>query len=79
MARRDGGEQRVAEKVRTEFGDGIAVFTIDRPEAKNAVDLAVAEALAAAIDEAAVRDRHHSEFRLMTLPARALPGTAGRP
>ena len=39
MARRDGGEQRVAEKVRTEFGDGIAVFTIDRPEAKNAVDL----------------------------------------
>lgn len=51
MARRDGGEQRVAEKVRTEFGDGIAVFTIDRPEAKNAVDLAVAEALAAAIDE----------------------------
>ena len=37
--------------VLTEFGDGIAVITINRPEARNAVDLAVAEGIAAAIDE----------------------------
>lgn len=37
--------------VLTEFSDGVAVFTLNRPEAKNAVDLEVAEALAAAIDE----------------------------
>ncbi|MEE2030545.1 crotonase/enoyl-CoA hydratase family protein [Rhodococcus chondri] len=37
--------------VLTEFADGVAVFTLNRPEAKNAVNLEVAEALAAAIDE----------------------------
>jgi len=37
--------------VLTEFADGIAVFTLNRPEAKNAVNLEVSEALAAAIDE----------------------------
>lgn len=37
--------------VLTEFTDGVAVFTLNRPEAKNAVNLEVAEALAAAIDE----------------------------
>ncbi|UQB73174.1 crotonase/enoyl-CoA hydratase family protein [Rhodococcus ruber] len=37
--------------VLTEFGDGIAVMTINRPEARNAVDLEVAKALAAAVDE----------------------------
>ncbi|NLU83788.1 crotonase/enoyl-CoA hydratase family protein [Rhodococcus sp. HNM0569] len=37
--------------VLTEFADGVAVITLNRPEAKNAVDLEVAEAVAAAIDE----------------------------
>ncbi|MGN5237450.1 crotonase/enoyl-CoA hydratase family protein [Rhodococcus sp. SJ-3] len=37
--------------VLTEFADGIAVFTLNRPEAKNAVTLEVSEALAAAMDE----------------------------
>ncbi|MFF2107136.1 crotonase/enoyl-CoA hydratase family protein [Rhodococcus koreensis] len=37
--------------VLTEFADGVAVITLNRPEAKNAVDLEVAKALAAAIDE----------------------------
>ncbi|MBS9374737.1 crotonase/enoyl-CoA hydratase family protein [Rhodococcus sp. B50] len=37
--------------VLTEFADGVAVFTLNRPEAKNAVNLEVAEALAAAVDE----------------------------
>ncbi|MFF0815628.1 crotonase/enoyl-CoA hydratase family protein [Rhodococcus sp. NPDC003318] len=37
--------------VLTEFADGVAVFTLNRPEAKNAIDLETAKALAAAIDE----------------------------
>lgn len=37
--------------VLTEFADGIAVITLNRPEAKNAVTLELAHALAAAIDE----------------------------
>ncbi|SUE15891.1 enoyl-CoA hydratase [Rhodococcus gordoniae] len=41
--------------VLTEFADGVAVFTLNRPEAKNAVNLEVSEALAAAIDEFEVR------------------------
>ena len=41
----------MSESVRTEFGDGIAVITIDRPEARNAVDASVAEGIAAAVDE----------------------------
>jgi enoyl-CoA hydratase len=36
--------------VLTEFADGIAVITINRPEARNAVDQTVAEGIAAAID-----------------------------
>jgi enoyl-CoA hydratase len=35
----------------TECGDGIAVITINRPEARNAVDLTVAKGIAAAIDD----------------------------
>lgn len=42
--------------VLTEFADGVAVITINRPEAKNAVDLSVAEGIAAAIDELEARD-----------------------
>jgi enoyl-CoA hydratase len=41
----------VVDSVRTEFGDGVAVITINRPEAKNAVNREVAEGIAAAIDE----------------------------
>ncbi|WP_430332541.1 crotonase/enoyl-CoA hydratase family protein [Rhodococcus sp. ACT016] len=37
--------------VLAEFDSGIAIFTINRPEARNAVDLEVAEAMAAAVDE----------------------------
>jgi enoyl-CoA hydratase len=37
--------------VLTEFVDGVAVLTINRPEARNAVDLQVTKELAAAIDE----------------------------
>jgi enoyl-CoA hydratase len=37
--------------VSTEYADGIAVITINRPEARNAVNLDVAERIAAAIDE----------------------------
>ncbi|XVQ10086.1 crotonase/enoyl-CoA hydratase family protein [Spirillospora sp. CA-255316] len=37
--------------VLTEFADGIAVITINRPEARNAVNLEVTKALGAAIDE----------------------------
>ena len=37
--------------VLTEFADGVAVFTLNRPEAKNAVNLEVSKALAAALDE----------------------------
>jgi enoyl-CoA hydratase len=37
--------------VRTERRDGVSVITIDRPEARNAVNSAVAEGVAAALDE----------------------------
>jgi enoyl-CoA hydratase len=40
-----------ATSVLTEYADGIAVITINRPEARNAVNLDVAEGIAAAIDE----------------------------
>jgi enoyl-CoA hydratase len=42
--------------VLTEFSDGIAVITINRPESRNAVDLSVAEGIAAAIDEFETRN-----------------------
>src|SRR5215472_3310548 len=42
--------------VLTEFSDGIAVITINRPESRNAVDLGVAEGIAAAIDEFETRN-----------------------
>ncbi|MCZ2850234.1 crotonase/enoyl-CoA hydratase family protein [Modestobacter sp. VKM Ac-2978] len=42
--------------VLTEVIDGVGVLTLNRPAAKNAVDLATTEALAAAIDEFEARD-----------------------
>ncbi|CCH86714.1 Carnitinyl-CoA dehydratase [Modestobacter italicus] len=42
--------------VLTEVADGVGVLTLNRPEAKNAVDLATTEALAAALDEFDARD-----------------------
>ncbi|MFW0785504.1 crotonase/enoyl-CoA hydratase family protein [Gordonia sp. CPCC 206044] len=42
--------------VLTEFADGVAVITINRPEARNAVNREVAEGIAAAVDELDARD-----------------------
>jgi enoyl-CoA hydratase len=39
-----------------EVTDGVGVLTLNRPEAKNAVDLATTEALAAALDDLDARD-----------------------
>ena len=41
----------MTDAVLTEFLDGVAVLTINRPEARNAVNKAVAEGIAAAMDE----------------------------
>ena len=41
----------MVDSVLTEISDGVAIFTINRPEARNAVNREVAEQLAAAMDE----------------------------
>ncbi|MBT2227965.1 crotonase/enoyl-CoA hydratase family protein [Nonomuraea sp. NEAU-A123] len=41
----------MSDEVITEYADGLAVITINRPQARNAVDRAVAEGIATAIDE----------------------------
>lgn len=41
----------MSDVVKVEITDGVGVITIDRPEAKNAVNLAVAEGVAAAVDQ----------------------------
>jgi len=41
----------MTEPVLTEVTDGVGVLTLNRPEAKNAVDLATTQALAAAVDD----------------------------
>ena len=46
----------MTETVLTEVTDGVGVLTLNRPEAKNAVDLATTEALAAALDDFDARD-----------------------
>jgi enoyl-CoA hydratase len=46
----------MTEPVLTEVTDGVGVLTLNRPAAKNAVDLATTEALAAALDEFEARD-----------------------
>src|SRR6201996_7698829 len=45
--------------VLTEAADGVIVITINRPEARNAVNAAVAEGIAAALDELDGRDDLH--------------------
>jgi enoyl-CoA hydratase/carnithine racemase len=47
---------RMTDAVLTEFSDGIAVITINRPAARNAVNAAVAEGIAAAMGEFEQRD-----------------------
>jgi enoyl-CoA hydratase len=47
-------EEKMAE-VEFQAEDGVAVITINRPEAKNAVNLAVSEGIAAKLDEIATR------------------------
>src|SRR3954467_9626314 len=46
----------MTEPVLTEVTDGVGVLTLNRPQAKNAVDLATTQALAAALDEFDARD-----------------------
>jgi enoyl-CoA hydratase len=46
----------MTEPVLTEVTDGVGVLTLNRPEAKNAVDLRTTEALAAALDDFEARD-----------------------
>ncbi|MFI7006672.1 crotonase/enoyl-CoA hydratase family protein [Streptomyces sp. NPDC050145] len=41
----------MSDAVRTEFSDGVAVITINRPESRNAVNLSVSEGIAGALDE----------------------------
>jgi enoyl-CoA hydratase len=45
------GRHEVADAVSVEVADGIGIITINRPEARNAVNEAVARGMAAAIDE----------------------------
>jgi enoyl-CoA hydratase len=52
-----------SEAIRTEVSDGIAVITINRPEARNAVNGAVARGIAAATDELDAR----SDVRVLIL------------
>jgi len=46
----------MTDPVLIEVTDGVGVLTLNRPEAKNAVDLATTEALAAALDDLDARD-----------------------
>jgi enoyl-CoA hydratase len=53
----------MAEPVLTEVTDGIAVITINRPEARNAINGAVARGIAAAVDDLEAR----AEVRVLVL------------
>jgi enoyl-CoA hydratase len=46
----------VTNEVLIDYDDGVAVFTINRPQARNAVNAAVAQQLAAGLDELDARD-----------------------
>jgi len=46
----------MTDAVLTEFDEGVAIVTINRPQTRNAVDKAVAEGIAAAMDEFERRD-----------------------
>ncbi|MEV5835905.1 crotonase/enoyl-CoA hydratase family protein [Nocardia sp. NPDC052112] len=45
----------MSDTVLTEFGEGVVVITINRPDARNAIDRVTAEGIAAAIDELEAR------------------------
>src|SRR5436305_3946426 len=47
--------QDMTEVVTVEIADGVMVITINRPEAKNAVDRSVANGIAAAVDDLEAR------------------------
>ena len=53
----------MSEAVRTEVADGVAVITIDRPQARNAVNGEVARGIAAAVEEFDAR----SDIRVLVL------------
>ena len=53
----------MSEPVLTEVSDGVAVITINRPEARNAVNGAVAQGMAATLDELDAR----SDVRVLIL------------
>lgn len=59
--------------VRFEVVDHVAVITLDRPEARNAIDLPTAQALAAALDEVDAR----SDIRAAVLTAEGPVFSAG--
>jgi enoyl-CoA hydratase len=58
------GRHAVADEVLAEVADGIGIITINRPEARNAVNEAVARGVAAAIDE--FESRHDVTSLILT-------------
>ena len=63
----------MSEPVLTEVSDGIAVITINRPEARNAINGAVARGMAAAVDELDARN----DVRVLILTGAAGTFSAG--
>ena len=61
-------------RVRVEVEDGVAVVTLDRPERRNAIDLALSDELVAAVREVESR----AEVGAVVVTARAMP-EASRP
>ena len=59
----------MSDVIRTEVSGGIAVITIDRPEARNAVNGDVARGIAAAVDEFDAR----ADVRVLVLTGPAAP------
>src|SRR5690606_15418863 len=47
---------RMSDTIQVQVQDGIQIMTINRPQARNAIDLATAQALAAALEQLDARD-----------------------